>query len=79
MKYQTKVQYIEAEQWTGENTDQIKILMDYNYKEINGEIFYPSILGKLKKLEIGDYLIKRGNHFISQEEDDFLRQYELTK
>lgn len=30
MKYQTKIKYIEAEQWTGENTDQIKTLMGSN-------------------------------------------------
>ena len=79
MKYQTKIKYIEAEQWTGENTDQIKTLMGSNYKEIKGELYYPSILGKLMKLEIGDFLIKKGNHFMSKEKTDFLKQYEKIK
>ena len=79
MRYQTKIQYIEAEEWTGSNLEEMKALMGSNYKEINGELYYPSILGKLMKLEIDDFLIKKGNHFMSKEKTDFLKQYEEIK
>ena len=79
MKYQTKTKYVEALQWTGTNLQEIKDFMSYQYTEINQEIFYPSIVGRLKKLEVGDFIIKSCPYFIGYDEPTFLKRYELSK